>query len=157
MQSLQKTVLNKIQPGIIPVFIIAPNKSDGDDLATLLSENIIFKNDEKFAHLVTSSRKNYFSNADTRRVLPITADANDKKAEDHKAIIKLLMDEGFDNRKLWGLQLDFELFFELRVNLLFPYATFIFLYGTKTNKVVTTYHKFSNFIAIIRPTVYCST
>ena len=132
MQPLQTVVLNKIQPGIIPIFIISPNKSDGDELAILLSENIISNKSGKFEGNSTSYKKNYFSNSDTRRLLPIKAD--EKKFEDYRAIIKLIIDEGFGNKKLWGLQLDYELFFELDIQSLFPYASFLFLYGNKVNK-----------------------
>jgi GT2 family glycosyltransferase len=132
MQPLQTVVLNKIQPGVIPIFIIAPNKSDGDELAILLSENIIPSKSSKFGSNSSSYIKNYFSNSDTRRLLPIKVD--EKKIEDYRAIIKLIIDEGFGNKKLWGLQLDYELFFELDIQSLFPYASFLFLYGNKLNK-----------------------
>lgn len=137
MQSLQTVVLNKLQPGTIPIFIIAPNKSDGDELAVLLSEHIIFNKPGNKDISNSTHKKNYFANSDTRKLLPITASANDKKTEDYRAIVKLIIDEGFDNKKLWGLQLDYELFFELKIYTLFPYASFLFLYGTKINKITT--------------------
>jgi GT2 family glycosyltransferase len=133
MQPLQTVVLNKIQPGVIPIFIIAPNKSDGDELAVLLSENVLSNKSGRFVSNSSSYKKNYFSNSDTRRLLPIKAD--EKKIEDYQAIVKLIIDEGFGNKKLWGLQLDYELFFELDIQSLFPYASFIFLYGNKVNKI----------------------
>lgn len=132
MQSLQRTILNKLQPGKEPIFIIAPNRNDGDELALLISNNVEVGT-PKADRFLGVSRKNYFSNADTRQFLPKTVDK--KKIEDCKAVIKLLVEQGFDNHLLWGLQLDYELFFEAGVDSLYPNASFIFLYGTAINRV----------------------
>ena len=136
MQQLQTTVLKTLQPGIVPIFIISPNKSDGDSLALLLSNHIEFTNiffdseNRKF-------QKNFFVSEDTQNIIPDTADFLIDKITEYQASIKFAIEKGFDSKKLWGIQLDYGSFFELEISKLFPDSFFIFLYGTKIKKKVT--------------------
>src|SRR4051812_12038061 len=116
MQQLQKPVLNKIQPGIIPIFIISPNKNDGEGLALLLSNHLSVKKSGGSIFESSDNHRNYFSNAETRKLLPIIIDLAHNKFEEYRTLDKLIIDEGFDTKKLWGLQIDYELFFDLQLH-----------------------------------------
>ena len=75
--------------------------------------------------------KKTISNVELKKLV---AEARIKKIEDNKASLKFILEKDFDNGEVWGLQLDYKLFFELEVEKLYPSAFFIFLYGTKIKK-----------------------
>lgn len=143
MQQLQKSILNKIHPGLNPIFIIAPNKHDGDNLAALLS-NYLIVNDSN-APKSEDGDKNYFFSQDEQKLLnayekivfqdEINPDVIEpKKVEEFKSSLKFIVDIGFDTGNLWGLQFDYQTFFDFNIGQLFPSATFIFIYGTRNKK-----------------------
>jgi O-antigen biosynthesis protein len=133
MQQLQEPVLNKIQPGINPIFIISPNTIDGEPLAMLLSEHLII-NDKYDKNGKERLSLNYFHTEETHKLLPPNSEIKKDKIEEYRSSLKFIIEKGFDNSKLWGLQLDYKLFFDLRVDEVFPNAFFIFLYGTRIKK-----------------------
>ena len=132
MRALQTTVLNNIRPGIVPVFIVAPNLHDGDGLAALLSESWTTGNAKGYEQHEGS--KNYFSSAGTRRLQDSLADYVSNRSDDYRATMRLIFDEGFHSKTLWGMQLDYRMFFDVQPYLIFPEAVFIFLYGTRQKR-----------------------
>src|SRR4051812_42138242 len=112
MQQLQEPVLNKIQPGINPIFIISPNVKDGEPLAMLLSDHlVIYDKYDKDGKSRLSS--NYFFTEETQKLLPPNSEIKKDKIEEYRSSLKFIIEKGFDNSRLWGLQLDYKLFFEL--------------------------------------------
>jgi O-antigen biosynthesis protein len=134
MQQLQKPVLNKFQPGIIPIFIVSPNINDGDSLALLLSNEVVAKNLYKTT-TSESHHKNYFFSEEVRKLSEKNLTENTKKNKEYRTALKFILSKGFDSKHLWGLQLDYRLFFELDAGELFPEAFFIFQYGTRVTRI----------------------
>lgn len=174
MQQLQKSVLNKLQLGVHPVFIISPNIPDGEPLALLLSEYLVFSTNTYKRNVFNyffndEARKLFSSGQDTKvekeekeLILKVSdkkakkeiagdvaelhqelkpaktpereAEIRKKKQVELKSSLQFIIEKGFDNIDMWGIQLDYQLFFDLEVDILFPDAFFIFLYGTKIKK-----------------------
>ncbi len=133
MQQLQESFLNKIHPGHTPIFIISPNIIDGEPLALLLSNHLLIKNIYKVGEQA-KHQKNYFFSEEARKLSLKNLEETPKKNEEYKTALKFIFDKGFDSKKLWGLQLDYKLFFELQAEKLFTNAFFIFQYGTKIKR-----------------------
>ncbi|MCW3124334.1 MAG: glycosyl transferase family 2 [Flavipsychrobacter sp.] len=133
MQQLQEPILNKIQPGQTPIFIVSPNITDGEPLALLLSNHILVKNAYKVSENI-NHKKNYFFSDEVSKLSLKKIDDNSKKTDGHKTTLKFIFDKAFDSKQLWGLQIDYKLFFELEADKIFPDAFFIFQYGTKIKR-----------------------
>jgi O-antigen biosynthesis protein len=145
MQQLQKPVLNKLQPGIQPIFIISPQRHDGDTLSMLLSNHLFFRNPNEITGEKKDREKNYFSSDSEQKLFHVydkittkkekNKETNASKIEDFKSSLKFIVDQGLDTQNLWGVLLDYSTFFDLKLFELFPNAFFIFLYGTRFKKI----------------------
>lgn len=147
MRSLQTPILNKLQPGKVPIFIVAPNRADGDALAHLISTNVRRTGISGADNLNAVQKKNLFLDTGARHLLPVSFE--EKKKKEQRESVKLVLTQGFENSTLWGLQLDYELFFGLNIAEMFPYASFIFLYGTRQHKITTENKESDHLIGIL--------
>lgn len=135
MQSVQATLLNStIVPGETPIMLVSPDGIGGNRLCALLSLNVVTS--RNFARIQDDLQEynHYFSNKPARRLLQSIKKGGYAKPEEQRDKIRLLLEESADNGRLWGLHLDYELFFNLE--LFNPGdAFYIFLYddAAKTN------------------------
>lgn len=135
MQQLQTTVLNKIQPGRTPVFIIAPKVHDGDALAHLLSHHLEMTGDAAHRQDKTNTISNYFSNYETQRLFHAIAKNKFDVTDLERDNLRYIFSKNADNGILWGMQCSYELFFGLRMHDISPDSIYIFLYGTDSQEV----------------------
>lgn len=85
----------------------------------------------EFAGSVAGYEHNYFNNSEVARILINAKEQAFNKPKDTAATLKFLLEIGFDNNKLWGLQCDFESFFELNLKDLFAGSFFAFVYNNE--------------------------
>lgn len=131
MQLIQRTVLKTpVHPGYTPIFIIAPFVDTALDFATYLSLNIHAENAFGKLQGIINQDNNYFFNKQLEKVAVVDNRATEKKRQEQKDKIKLLIDEGMNNRKLWGLVCDYECFFSLRLDSIYNQASFFFVYDS---------------------------
>jgi glycosyltransferase involved in cell wall biosynthesis len=135
MQSVQATLLNStIVPGETPIMIVSPDGIAGNRLCALLSLNVVTT--RNFARIQDdlAEYNHYFSNKPARRLLQNIKKAGYTKPAEQRDKIRLLLEESADNGRLWGLHLDYDLFFNLELFNLSE-AFYIFLYddAAKTN------------------------
>jgi len=76
-----------------------------------------------------SPDSNYFLNDHTLRTLRQLYRGSKEDTGELHALLKLTIEEGMDSGKLWGIQCDYRLFFDLRCCEIFSEAIFIFLYS----------------------------
>ncbi len=131
MRQIQSTVLNPIELGKTPVFIIGPHSSDGAGLAMLLSDNLEIRDMDEFSDSFSSHEHNYFNNSECAAALKRFKSASYNRPEEARSVIKFLLEIGFDTNKLWGVLCCYEDFFELQLSTLFPDSFFAFVYDDK--------------------------
>ena len=141
MQSIQATLLNStLVPGETPIIIVSPDGISGNRLCALLSLNVVTS--RAFARIQDelAEYNHYFSNKPARRLLQSISKVGYAKPDEQRDKIQLLLEESADNGRLWGLHVDYELFFRLE---LFNQqeAFYIFLYddAAKANAAHTGY------------------
>jgi len=130
MQQLQTTVLNEIQPGSNPIFIVSPNKNDGDELAILLSYYLEVTGSNMPPYQNVKRNRNYFSSPETQELFNLTENNKFRNVKDDKDKIDFIFSKDFDNGILWGLQSSYQSFFQLELYNLHKNSFFIILYGT---------------------------
>ena len=131
MQSISSVVLKPlINPGVTPIFIISSKTEGGHDLSVLLSAHVNAPRAVSRLGGVINQDNNYFNNIDTIRVTRSIGQGIHSSFSEGRDKFKLMMDEGFANGKLWGLQCDFDLFFGLQLDNLYSNAQFFFIYST---------------------------
>lgn len=124
MSGIQELVLGNTIIGKTPIFIVYNEKNDGDYLSLLLSNHFqtIFSNNEK----AISVKDNFFMN---EAFETIVANIDKKKFDGISSRIKLLIEEGFDTKRLYGVCLPYELFSMLDIEKDFISCSVLFVYN----------------------------
>ncbi len=130
MQQLQTTVLNKIQPGKNPVFIIAPGIGDAQHLATYLSYYLKPTDANTIYNKSNSINANFFSTPELLNLFARIESDNTTDSKENRDKVRFLLNSNFDNGLIWGLQCSYQNFFDLELFSIYENAFFIFLYGT---------------------------
>lgn len=154
MQSLQKVVLNKLQPGKVPIFIVSPNMHDGDAMSALLS-----------AHLKAPDRGgeapvagiNYFHSVAAQRLVARMSLNDYKCTADDSSSLEFILNKDFQNGSIWGVQLNYEAFLSLKVLEKIPQCFCIFIYGNAVNEISTAHTEASILEKIYRLQMYNTT
>ncbi len=154
MQSLQKIVLNKLQPGKVPIFIVSPNMHDGDAMAALLSAHL--KAPERGGEAPVAGI-NYFHSVAAQRLVARMSLNDYKCSADDNSSLEFILNKDFQNGSIWGVQLNYEAFLSLRVLENIPQCFCIFVYGNTVNEISTAHTESSILEKIYRLQMYNTT
>ncbi|MBL7767202.1 MAG: glycosyltransferase family 2 protein [Chitinophagaceae bacterium] len=121
MSTIQGDILNSIQLGKHPLIIVAEDKNDAAYLSILISNHLRPKDERKSAPRACSLSDNYFYNPALHQLLQNTEDT-----DSFTDAILLIIEEGFDTKKLYGISLSADAFKRLNTKLL-PQAKYLFI------------------------------
>ena len=128
MQEVQGDGLkNEDGLGKTPLLIISQHKEDGDYLSLLISNHLIPSDENNKQEWGLSLHENYFTNLAIARSLSLAIKTS--KTQDTAAYLQLLMEEGFDTNRLFGLSIPMTLFSKLNISQSLGNAQYIFVYN----------------------------
>jgi GT2 family glycosyltransferase len=124
MSALQGTILNTIQLGVTPIIIVSMTEQDGDYLSLLFSNHLATPygiNERPF-----TAYDNYFSTSSFRNIIQKNNLENDK---DLSLKLKLIIEEGFDTKRLLGISIPISILHLLNIPRDFSSTQFVFIYN----------------------------
>lgn len=127
MSTLQEFILGKIQLGKNPILIVSLEQNDRDYLSLLLSNHLQSPYDSPDRPLTVYD--NFFSTSSFRNVIDHHIE---KKNKDISTILKLVIEEGFDTKRLYGISIPVSVLLQLDIDRDFATSQILFIYNEFT-------------------------